>query len=51
MRGATLVALTGFGQPEDRRRALEAGFDQHLVKPADLDALTRLLDALGTERA
>ncbi|WP_354686147.1 response regulator [Cupriavidus necator] len=50
MRGATLVALTGFGQPEDRRRALEAGFDQHLVKPADLDALTRLLDALGTER-
>ncbi|MFJ4290672.1 response regulator [Cupriavidus sp. NPDC089707] len=51
MRGATLVALTGFGQPEDRRRAMEAGFDQHLVKPADLDALTRLLDALGEERA
>lgn len=51
MRGATLVALTGFGQPEDRRRALEAGFDQHLVKPADLEALTRLLDALGSERA
>ncbi len=47
MRGATLVALTGFGQPEDRRRALEAGFDQHLVKPADLDALTRLLDELS----
>ncbi|MCY1271771.1 Sensor histidine kinase RcsC [compost metagenome] len=46
MRGATLVALTGFGQPEDRRRAMEAGFDQHLVKPADLDALTRLLDTL-----
>ncbi|MBF6990355.1 MULTISPECIES: hybrid sensor histidine kinase/response regulator [Cupriavidus] len=46
MRGATLVALTGFGQPEDRRRAMEAGFDQHLVKPADLDALTHLLDTL-----
>ncbi|MBP0636510.1 response regulator [Cupriavidus sp. AcVe19-6a] len=51
MRGATLVALTGFGQPEDRRRAMEAGFDQHLVKPADLDALTRLLDTLGENRA
>lgn len=51
LRGARLVALTGFGQPEDRRRALAAGFDQHLVKPADLDALTRLLDELDTERA
>ncbi|MBP0619887.1 hybrid sensor histidine kinase/response regulator [Cupriavidus consociatus] len=50
MRGATLVALTGFGQPEDRRRAMEAGFDQHLVKPADLDALAHLLDTLK-ERA
>lgn len=51
MRGATLVALTGFGQPEDRRRALEAGFDRHLVKPADLDALARLLDELDAGRA
>lgn len=51
LRGARLVALTGFGQPEDRRRALAAGFDQHLVKPADLDALTRLLDELDQERA
>ena len=30
-----LVALTGWGQPEDRRRSSEAGFDHHLVKPAD----------------
>ncbi|MGN5479134.1 response regulator [Cupriavidus basilensis] len=44
MRGATLVALTGYGQPEDRRRALEAGFDRHLVKPASLEALTRLFE-------
>ncbi|WP_265920095.1 hybrid sensor histidine kinase/response regulator [Cupriavidus nantongensis] len=51
LRGARLVALTGFGQPEDRRRALAAGFDQHLVKPADLDALTRLLDELDEARA
>ncbi len=34
-----LVAMTGFGQASDRRRALEAGFDAHLVKPADVDAL------------
>ena len=32
----TLVALTGWGQPEDRRRTAETGFDYHLVKPADL---------------
>ena len=30
-----LVALTGYGQPEDRRRTLDAGFDDHLVKPVD----------------
>ena len=34
-----LVAMTGWGQPEDKRRALEAGFDTHLVKPVSLDAL------------
>jgi signal transduction histidine kinase/ActR/RegA family two-component response regulator len=38
-----LVALTGYGQDEDRRRALSAGFDQHLVKPIDLDRLQALL--------
>ncbi len=41
--GATLVALTGWGQEDDRRRAREAGFDHHLVKPADLDVLQHLL--------
>jgi PAS domain S-box-containing protein len=41
-----LVALTGWGQEEDRRRAREAGFDHHLVKPADIDALKALLAAL-----
>jgi signal transduction histidine kinase/CheY-like chemotaxis protein len=38
-----LVALTGWGQDEDRRRSREAGFDHHLVKPVDPDALERLL--------
>jgi PAS domain S-box-containing protein len=38
-----LVALSGYAQPEDRQRALEAGFDEHLAKPADLDDLHRVL--------
>lgn len=46
LRNARLVALTGFGQPDDRRRTRAAGFDMHLVKPADLNALTRLLEEL-----
>ena len=40
-----LIALSGWGQDEDRRRTAEAGFDHHLVKPLDLDALTLLLAA------
>jgi CheY-like chemotaxis protein len=46
----TLVALTGWGQEDDRRRAREAGFDHHLVKPAELDALQALLGSLGAGR-
>jgi CheY-like chemotaxis protein len=38
-----LVALTGWGQAEDRQRTREAGFDHHLVKPVELEALRRLL--------
>ncbi|HEU4352216.1 MAG TPA: response regulator [Burkholderiales bacterium] len=38
----TLVALTGWGQESDRRRAMEAGFDYHLTKPVDPEALNRL---------
>jgi signal transduction histidine kinase len=44
---ARLVALTGYGQSEDQARALEAGFDAHLVKPVDLELLRRHLS--GTE--
>jgi signal transduction histidine kinase len=47
MAGALLVALTGYGRDEDRRQALEAGFDAHLVKPADLDELRQVLEAPG----
>jgi PAS domain S-box-containing protein len=45
--GATLIALTGYGQREDRERALAAGFDRHMVKPADL---SELLDILARVR-
>jgi CheY-like chemotaxis protein len=41
-----IVALTGWGQEQDRRRAREAGFDHHLVKPAELGALQSILASL-----
>jgi CheY-like chemotaxis protein len=40
-----LIALTGYGQPADRTRAVEAGFDAHLVKPVDVQELSRMLEA------
>ena len=44
-----MVALTGFGQESDRLRALAAGFDEHLVKPVDLDTVHGVLRRrLGT---
>ena len=48
--GIRLIALTGYGQPEDRAQALRAGFDVHLVKPVDLDTLNRTLASLGAPR-
>jgi signal transduction histidine kinase len=41
-----LVAVTGWGQPDDRRRTAEAGFDHHLVKPPELDAVRHICDSL-----
>ena len=46
---AILVALTGWGQDEDKRRSKEAGFDHHLIKPLDLAVLERLLVSLQLE--
>jgi signal transduction histidine kinase/ActR/RegA family two-component response regulator len=40
---ATLIALTGYGQPADRERSVAAGFNHHLTKPVDVPALLRLL--------
>jgi signal transduction histidine kinase/DNA-binding response OmpR family regulator len=43
-RSSCLIALTGYGQPADRARAREAGFDHHLTKPADPDELLAVID-------
>jgi PAS domain S-box-containing protein len=47
----TLVALTGWGQREDRRRTHAAGFDYHLVKPADMSTLQSILSLREAEQA
>ena len=43
MGSLVLIALTGYGQDEDRRRSREAGFDHHLVKPVDPDTLLAIV--------
>jgi CheY-like chemotaxis protein len=40
-----LVAITGYGQASDKRKSIEAGFDEHVVKPMDLDKLRDLIDS------
>jgi CheY-like chemotaxis protein len=45
LRGTRLVALTGFGQPEDLRRSAEAGFARHVVKPASLETLQQVIES------
>jgi CheY-like chemotaxis protein len=47
----TLVALTGWGQVEDKRRAKEAGFDHHFTKPLDFDVLGAFLSSALAQRA
>ncbi|MEJ7590643.1 MAG: PAS domain S-box protein [Planctomycetaceae bacterium] len=50
-KGIVLIALTGWGQDEDRCKSQAAGFDAHLVKPVDYDTLTKLLAELRPTRA
>jgi CheY-like chemotaxis protein len=45
---AVLVALTGYGQESDRRKAEEAGFDRHLVKPARIEVIEEILGTLDS---
>ncbi len=49
MKHLLLVALTGYGQLEDKARAMAAGFDYHLVKPIDVGTLTELVGRLGAQ--
>ena len=46
-----MIALTGYGTPEDRARALAAGFDHHLVKPVEPDHLLRLISGASLAAA
>ncbi|MGZ4999931.1 MAG: hybrid sensor histidine kinase/response regulator, partial [Methylomonas sp.] len=45
-----LIALTGYGQPEDRKKSHDAGFDEHLVKPVDIEILRKVLDSYRISR-
>jgi CheY-like chemotaxis protein len=45
-----MVAVTGWGEPEDKERASAAGFDHHLIKPIDVDELEKLLADFATRR-
>ena len=49
-RDALLAAVTAWGQPEDRRRAVEAGFDHHLVKPVPPEQILEVLERARTRR-
>jgi CheY-like chemotaxis protein len=49
-RDLLLVAQTGWGQDDDRRRSREAGFDHHLVKPIDVEAIEELLRSLRPDK-
>jgi CheY-like chemotaxis protein len=46
-----LVALSGWGREEDKRRAIEAGFDAHLVKPVDISAIEKIIAERGSPQA
>jgi CheY-like chemotaxis protein len=45
-----LIALTGWGQDKDRRRSQEAGFNHHLIKPADIDAVQALMISVSEQK-
>jgi CheY-like chemotaxis protein len=49
-RNICIVAVTGWGQEEDRRRTKDAGFDAHLVKPVDPGKLTELLASISIQQ-
>jgi CheY-like chemotaxis protein/anti-sigma regulatory factor (Ser/Thr protein kinase) len=48
--GLRLIAVTGYGQPEDKARAVAAGFDAHLIKPVELSELVATIESLASPR-
>ena len=46
-----LIALTGYGQPQDIEKALDSGFDHHMVKPVEMDDLREVLAAIKSENS
>ena len=51
LEGALIIAISGYGQEEDRRRSSEVGMDHHLIKPADMETLQALLASLVSDAA
>jgi signal transduction histidine kinase/ActR/RegA family two-component response regulator len=51
MAGAVLIAVTGYGQEQDREKSFSAGFDYHFVKPVDTEKLATLLAEIGARQA
>ncbi len=49
LKDVVLVALTGYGREEDKKNAMAAGFDYHLVKPVDPEALGGFVSGLGSD--
>ena len=49
--GVMLVALTGYGRPEDRQQVSQSGFDAHIVKPLTLEQLHKVFDRFTAEKA
>ncbi|HET9105859.1 MAG TPA: ATP-binding protein [Steroidobacteraceae bacterium] len=49
--GHLLIAVTGYGDPRDRERGIQAGFDHYLVKPADVEVIANLMRACGGDGA
>jgi signal transduction histidine kinase/CheY-like chemotaxis protein len=49
--GPVLIAMTGYGQPDDRARAFEAGFDEHVVKPVSLEDLAAAIERTRSKKA
>jgi DNA-binding response OmpR family regulator len=47
LKSAVLVAVTGWGSEDDRKRSVDAGFDHHLVKPADITKLREILESVA----